>query len=85
MHRHLHRIGWEGPVKKTYFARVEEPLSQTLIIMAALPAIFLTGMLWWVGLVLYVWPLGASDQVTPAIIPVLPTPEATDETPIDLH
>jgi hypothetical protein len=68
---------------------IEEPLSQTLIVGAALPTIFLSGMLWWVGLVLCVWPLEtpaeASDQTTPAITPAQPAPEATVGTPIDLH
>jgi len=74
---------------------IEEPLSQTLIVAAALPTIFLSGMLWWVGLVLCVWPVEATDQVeaqveasdqaTPAITPAQPAPEANVETPVDLH
>jgi hypothetical protein len=74
---------------------IAEPLSQTLIVAAALPTVFLSGMLWWVGLVLCVWPIDATDQAiaeedatdqaTQAITPAQQAPEANVEKPLDLQ
>ncbi len=66
-------------------ASLDEPLSRQLGIGLALPSIFLSGLMWWIGLVLCVWPNSTPTQQQPTEEPTKTTPDIPQAAPIDLR
>lgn len=66
-------------------AGIEEPLSRQISIGTALPSVFLSGLMWWIGLALCVWPNKATAQKPPKTPPTQPTPVAPRDITEDLR
>ena len=66
-------------------ASIDEPLSRQLAIGLALPSVFLSGLMWWIGLVLCVWPNNTPTHQQPTEEPMKTTPAIPQAAPVDLR